>query len=327
MGQPKLLRGFYYNNTPGSQYSGTTYIGSDGFLAQTVDKTGKVGFGTRYDLELDGQVTISGSTSNPPLKLIGLQESQASSFIVWDENGFLKYRNDIVTGVTVTNNQVVTTNSSGGTTTFTVNAITGGTYSNGTITVVGSGTISNITGFNTFYSTDGTLTGNRTVRTDQHTITFSGASDNMIKIVYTGVTLTDKVLQTANSGGTNFHVTANGDLSATSKSFLIPNKDKEGYMLRHGSLEGPEHAVYFRGKLQNSNIIELPDYWKWLVDENSITVQLTPIGIHQKYLIQHISINRIEISNDIQIENINCFYIIYGERKDINKMIVNEKID
>jgi hypothetical protein len=326
MAQPRLLRGFYYNSTPGSQYSGTTYIGSNGFLAQTVDKTGKVGFGTRYDLPLEGQVTISGSVANPPLKLIGLQTSTAQNFIVWDADGFLKYRNDIVTGVTVTNNQVVTTNSSGGTTTFTVNAITAGTYSNGTITVQGSGTISNITGFNTFYNTNGTLTSNRTVRTDQYTITFSGASENMIKIVYTGATSTDKVLQTANSVGTNFYVTANGDLSATSKSFLIPNKDKEGYMLRHGSLEGPEHAVYFRGKLQNSNVIELPDYWEWLVDENSITVQLTPIGKHQKYLIEDISINQIKISNETDTEEISCFYIIHGERKDIDKMIVDEKI-
>jgi len=246
--------------------------------------------------------------------------------VVWDANGDLKYRNDIVTGVTVTNNQVSTINSSGGTTTFTVNAITAGTYSNGSIIIQGSGTISNITGFTTFYNSNGTLTGNRTVNTDDHTITFSGASANMFKIVYTGATSTDKVLQTANGSGTNFYVTANGDLSAASKSFLIPHKQKPGFMLRHGSLEGPEHGVYHRGKLQDSNIIELPEYWEWLVDENTITVQLTPIGKHQKYLIKNISTNQIEISNEIENENINCFYIIHGERKDIDKMIVDEKI-
>jgi hypothetical protein len=326
MAQPKLLRGFYYNGTPGSQYSGTTYIGSNGFLAQVVDPQGRVGFGTRYDLPLEGQVTISGSASNNPLRLIGLQPSTAQNFIVWGADGFLKYRNDIVTGVTVTNNQVVTTNSSGGTTTFTVNAITAGTYSNGTITVQGSGTISNITGFNTFYSANGTLTSNRTVRTDQHTITFSGASENMVKIVYTGATSTDKVLQTANSVGTNFYVTANGDLSATSKSFLIPNKLKPGYMLRHGSLEGPEHGVYHRGKLNGSGIIELPEYWSWLVDEETITIQITPIGEFKKYVIKSISTTQIEISEIEGTDNVNCFYIIHGERKDIDKMIVDEKI-
>lgn len=321
-----LRKGFYYNEKPGSAYRNTISIGTNGILSQFVDSTGKIGFGTRYDQPLVAQVTISGSAENPPLRLIGVQSTSAQNFLVWDANGDLKYRNDIVTGVTITNNQVTTTNSSGGTTTFTVNAITAGTYSNGSIITQGSGQFANITGFTTFYNSDGTLTGNRTVRTDDHTITFSGASANMFKIVYTGGTSTDKVLQTANSSGTNFYVTANGDLSAASKSFLIPNKFKPGFMLRHGSLEGPEHGVYHRGKLQNSNIIELPEYWEWLVDENTITVQLTPIGKHQKYLIKNISTNQIEISNEIENENINCFYIIHGERKDIDKMIVDEFI-
>jgi hypothetical protein len=328
MGQPNFLKGFYYNSKPGSDYKDTIYIGSNGFLAQVVDPQGRVGFGTRWDSDLSGaQVTIQSSGGTSPLRLIGLQEeSSASNFVVWNEDGLLKYRSDIVTGVTVTNNQVVTTNSSGGTTTFTVNAITAGTYSNGTITVQGSGTISNITGFNTFYSANGTLTSNRTIRTDQHTITFSGASENMVKIVYTGATSTDKVFQTANSVGTNFYVTANGDLSATSKSFLIPNKLKPGYMLRHGSLEGPEHGVYHRGKLNGLGVIELPEYWGWLVDEDTITVQITPIGEFQKYVIKSISTTQIEISNLDGTDNVNCFYIIHGERKDIDKMIVDEKI-
>ena len=321
-----LLKGFYYNEKVGSAYRNTISIGVDGILSQFIDSSGKVGFGTRYDIPLEAQVTISGSVANQPLRLIGLQPSTVANFVVWDANGYLKYRNDIVTGVTVSNNQVTTTDSSGGTTTFTVNAITAGTYSNGSIVVQGSGTISNITGFTTFYNSDGTLTGNRTVRTDDHTITFSGASANMFKIVYTGATSSDKVLQTANGSGTNFYVTANGDLSATSKSFLIPNKFKPGYMLRHGSLEGPEHGVYHRGRLKDSNIIELPDYWEWLVNEDTITIQLTPIGKHQKYLIKTISTNEIEISNEVEFENIDCFYIIHAERKDVDKMVVDEKI-
>ena len=321
-----LLKGFYYNEKPGSSYRNTISIGVNGILAQFIDSTGRVGFGTRYDLPLEAQFTVSGSAANPPLRLIGLQQSSSQNFVVWDGNGDLKYRNDIVTGVTVTNNQVTTTDSTGGTTTFTVNAITAGTYSNGSIIVQGSGVISNISGFTTFYNSNGVLTGNRTVRTDDHTITFSGASANMFKIVYTGATSSDKVLQTANGSGTNFYVTANGDLSATSKSFLIPNKNNPGYMLRHGSLEGPEHGVYHRGKLKNTNLITLPDYWEWLVDEDTITVQITPIGTFQKYLIKSISTSQIEISNLDGSDNIECFYIIHGERKDIDKMIVDENI-
>jgi hypothetical protein len=97
-------------------------------------------------------------------------------------------------------------------------------------------------------------------------------------------------------------------------------------MLRHGSLEGPEHGVYYRGKLNGSGTIELPNYWEWLVDEDTITVQLTPIGEFKQYLIKSISVTQIQISSLEGSSNVNCFYIIHGERKDIDKMIVDEKL-
>jgi hypothetical protein len=319
---PNLYKGFYYDPSTNS-----IFIGSNGVLTAKIDSSGRVGFGTG-NADLTAQVTFSGSPSIPPLRLIGLSVNEsAPKFLVVDNEGFVKFREDVTTGVTVTNNVVTTTNSSGGTTTFTVNAITGGTFAGDTITVQGSGTISNISGIKTLYNTDGSLTGNRVVTLGSNSITFSGASTNMVRVIYTGATLSDKVLESGTGSGSNFYVTANGDLSATSKSFLIPNKLKPGYMLRHGSLEGPEHGVYVRGKLHNENKIQLPDYWKWLVDENTITVQLTPIGTFQKYLVEAISTSEIEISNLENSENINCFYIIHGERKDIDKMIVDEKIN
>lgn len=320
-----LLKGFYYNSKTASAFYNTISIGTNGVLAQYIDAAGKVGFGTGRQA-LTAQVTVSGTTEIPPLRLIGLSQSSEQKFLVVDIDGNIKYRTDIVTGITVTNNIVTTTNSEGQTTTFTVNAITGGTFSNDTIVAQGSGTIANIEGIKTLYGTDGTLSGNRVVNTQTFSMTFSGSNANLFKIVYTGSTPTDKVLQTANATGTNFYVTANGDISAASKSFLIPNKLKPGYMLRHGSLEGPEHGVYHRGKLNGEGIIELPEYWDWLVDEETITVQITPIGEFQKYLIKSISTNQIEISNVEGTDNVNCFYIIHGERKDIDKMIVDEKI-
>jgi len=319
---PNLYKGFYYNPS-----TNTIYIGSNGVLAGKIDNLGRVGFGVGDEV-LTAQVTFSGSSETPPLRLIGLTEDPtAPKFLVVDNDGFIKFREDVTTGVTITNNVVITTNSSGGTETFTVNAITGGTFATDTITVEGSGTISNITGIKTLYNTDGTLTGNRVVTVGANSITFSGASANMVRVIYTGATLSDKVLESGTGGGSNFHVTANGDLSATSKSFLIPNKLKPGFMLRHGSLEGPEHGVYVRGTLTSQNKIKLPDYWEWLVDESTITVQLTPIGTFQKYLVKSISTSEIEISNLENSGNINCFYIIHGERKDIDKMIVDEKIN
>ena len=240
---PNLYKGFYYDPSTNS-----IFIGSNGVLTAKIDSSGRVGFGTG-NADLTAQVTFSGSPSIPPLRLIGLSVNEsAPKFLVVDNDGFVKFREDVTTGVTVTNNVVTTTNSSGGTTTFTVNAITGGTFAGDTITVQGSGTISNISGIRTLYNTDGSLTGNRVVTVGSNSITFSGASANMVRVIYTGASLSDKVLESGTGGGSNFYVTANGDLSATSKSFLIPNKLKPGYMLRHGSLEGPEHGVYVREK-------------------------------------------------------------------------------
>jgi hypothetical protein len=38
-------------------------------------------------------------------------------------------------------------------------------------------------------------------------------------------------------------------------------------------LEGPEISVFVRGQINDSNIIELPYYWKDLVYENSLTIK------------------------------------------------------
>ena len=117
-------------------------------------------------------------------------------------------------------------------------------------------------------------------------------------------------------------LTIGGPLIATSKSFDIKHPTKKGKRLRYGSLEGPENGVYVRGRL-TSSIIELPEYWTGLVDEDTITVELTPIGKHQKLFVKDIANNKIIIGNDNMIDKkINCFYIIYGERKDVDKITV-----
>ena len=120
-------------------------------------------------------------------------------------------------------------------------------------------------------------------------------------------------------------LTIGGPLIATSKSFDIKHPTKKGQRLRYGSLEGPENGVYVRGRA-NSTKINLPDYWTGLVDEESITVNLTPIGKHQKLYVEDISNNTITIGNDNLIKKeINCFYTVYAERKDINKITVEYK--
>ena len=107
-----------------------------------------------------------------------------------------------------------------------------------------------------------------------------------------------------------------------------PTKGK-GHRLRYACIEGPEVAVYCRGRLKESNVINLPDYWKDLVHEDSITVQLQPIGKTQNLVIQEFNNEFIVIAEDstntdliTDLSTIDCFYHVYGERKDINPLIV-----
>ena len=111
-----------------------------------------------------------------------------------------------------------------------------------------------------------------------------------------------------------------GSFGATTKSFIIDHPTKEGKKLQYGSLEGPELGVYVRGRTQSS-IIELPDYWTGLVDEETITVNLTPIGRKAPpHSVIDIVDNTVEIesANDV----IDCFYTVFAERKDVPKLEV-----
>jgi hypothetical protein len=103
-----------------------------------------------------------------------------------------------------------------------------------------------------------------------------------------------------------------GSFAAVTKSFVIDHPSKPGWKLRHGSLEGPENGVYVRGR-SSANEIILPDYWKDLVDENSITVQITPIRSKLDYFISSISVEKIELEFDVEVEY--C-YLIQASRKD-----------
>jgi len=105
------------------------------------------------------------------------------------------------------------------------------------------------------------------------------------------------------------------------KKFDIPHPTKEGHRLSHVCLEGPTSDVYVRGRLKGNNVIELPEYWKGLVDSDTITVNLTPVGRPDLSLhIKEIREDKIILSSDNLI-NVDCFYHIYGERKDIEKNI------
>jgi hypothetical protein len=106
-----------------------------------------------------------------------------------------------------------------------------------------------------------------------------------------------------------------GHFSATTKSFLIPHPTKPDKKLQYACLEGPENGVYIRGKT-NEPIILLPDYWSELVDADSITVTVTPIGKPQQLFVVSQNSTSVEIGNVDGLYN----YLIFAERKDVNKL-------
>ena len=117
---------------------------------------------------------------------------------------------------------------------------------------------------------------------------------------------------------------------AIPKPFDLKHPTKgDGHRLRYACIEGPEAGVYYRGRLKESNVIELPYYWKDLVHEDSITVQLQPIGSNQNLVIQEFNNEFIVIAEDSTntdlvtgLSTIDCFYHVYGERIDVNPLIV-----
>ena len=120
--------------------------------------------------------------------------------------------------------------------------------------------------------------------------------------------------------------TWSSSIVATSKLFDIEHPSKgKGHRLAHASLEGPEIGVYYRGVLEDSQIINLPNYWKDLVDSKTITVHLTPIGNYQ-YLHYTLAENKIVVRN-FSNALIHCSYIVYGERKDVDRLTVEYQSD
>ena len=115
-----------------------------------------------------------------------------------------------------------------------------------------------------------------------------------------------------------------GHVLSAKKDFDIQHPTKEGWRLRHVAPEAPSADVYVRGKVKNTTEITLPEYWNGLVDIESITVSLTPIGAHQDVIVKRIDENKVYLQARGGMP-INCFYHIFGERKDCEKNIPEYK--
>ena len=108
--------------------------------------------------------------------------------------------------------------------------------------------------------------------------------------------------------------------------FDMPHPNKEGWRLRHVCIEGPEIAVYTRGRVCNGkNVIDLPSYWRGLVDYETITVQLTALHSHQNVIVKRIS----PIEEKVYLQSqggmpVDCFYHIIAKRLDDDLIVEYE---
>ncbi|MFP4459449.1 MAG: hypothetical protein ACLFSQ_07670 [Candidatus Zixiibacteriota bacterium] len=79
------------------------------------------------------------------------------------------------------------------------------------------------------------------------------------------------------------NLTVSGSISKGGGSFLIDHPDDpENKTLRHNFVESPENLCVYRGEVELDESgeakVEMPDYYKSLVDESGATVHPTPVG-------------------------------------------------
>ena len=108
------------------------------------------------------------------------------------------------------------------------------------------------------------------------------------------------------------------------KGFDIKHPNKDKHRLRHVCVEGPEAAVYTRGRVCNGkNVIDLPEYWDGLIDYETVTVQLTALGAHQNVIVKRIS--PMEGKVYLQAQGgmpVDAFYHIMAARIDGEELVV-----
>lgn len=171
---------------------------------------------------------------------------------------------------------------------------------------VAAAMLANSTGL--YPSTNSILLGNTTARWVINANTINGTGDwTTTGNVGVGI-----------AASATYRLQVNGSFAATTKSFVIDHPTKQDMKLRYGSLEGPENGVYVRGRA-NTNKIELPDYWVNLIDENTITVNLTPIGKKQELYVKDVSISKVTVGGS---RSLDYYYTVFAERKDVEKLVV-----
>lgn len=106
--------------------------------------------------------------------------------------------------------------------------------------------------------------------------------------------------------------------------FDMPHPNKSGWRLRHVCIEGPEIAVYCRGKVPPDGVINLPSFWVGLINPEDITINLTPIGCWQELFVKEINWGKQVIVRNNAGGPINADYHIIARRLDDDLIVEYE---
>lgn len=83
-------------------------------------------------------------------------------------------------------------------------------------------------------------------------------------------------------GGSNkFQLAGGATVNSGTKSFVIDHPTDKAKYLVHACIEGPEDAVFYRGKgqlVEGMATVTLPDYFTDLCDEETATIQVQPVA-------------------------------------------------
>ena len=115
---------------------------------------------------------------------------------------------------------------------------------------------------------------------------------------------------------TAYGVFAFGEVGASgAKPFVEPHPTDPNLTIRYVALEGPEAGTYFRGTARTAGgeaVIEVPDTFRIVTDEEGLTVQLTPVGEFAQLAVMSENLNQIVVRSS---RDVTFHYHVNGIRR------------
>jgi len=209
-------------NNIASLYSGSSSADYLALSGGTV--TGSTTF--TNGLTVNNSLLLSGASN--PLTIKGLLSSNDTTLISIDNNGII---------------HTLPTSAITGTTSIS-NAATGGTYSNGTISLSGTGTLGTITGFTDFYVTGFTLSNSDLILKQNISDSYSAFTVNLPFLPLTGGTLTGSLTAPTYYGdGSNLTGISRGGSGGQLYYFNISNLQSPYYELSTSATTTSEQTI------------------------------------------------------------------------------------